>query len=114
MKQNTITQGKRPHTEAAQGNLIGRIQRAGQRVRDTPVTTVMRPTKKANSHYIKTEDLVQTHAGFMLAALDSVNSYVPCLVDSASEFSWFPPSPLTPSLSFPSSKEFSKLQRKGT
>jgi hypothetical protein len=72
-----IRQGKSAHMEAGQGNLTGvNVSRLGKRVIDTPAPTICSPRKhKANSHNIYEDDLVQTHAGPVLAPSVSVSKY---------------------------------------
>ena len=69
---------------------------------------------QVNSHNMHTEDLMQTHAGPVIATLVSVSSCEPCLVDSVGHVllvSSIPPDSYT--LLSPSSIEFSISSRGG-
>lgn len=83
-------------------------QEQAKRARNTPSPTVRSPPNhQADRQNIPEEDLVQTHAGLILAPLVSVGPFEPCLVDSAGQRSAdvlhtptptvFPP----PSIGFP-------------
>lgn len=59
------------------------VQRAGKGVRDTLILTVRRLTKShAKQPNVYAEDLAQTPAGLVTAALAPVRPHEPCSVDS--------------------------------
>lgn len=99
--------------KSVQGNPGGEIvTRVGKTVQNTPVLTVRSSIKhQANSLNLYAEDLVNTHAGSMIAVFINLSGYEPCLVDSVDHILlvssipfWFYSS------SVPSSPEFPKLQ----
>ena len=65
------------------------VLRAEKESRTPPLPVLGAPHKhQANNHNIYAEDIVQTHAGSVIAASVSVSLYEPCLVDSVDFFSW--------------------------
>jgi hypothetical protein len=70
--------------KSVQGNPGGEIvTRVGKTVQNTPVLTVRSSIKhQANSLNLYAEDLVNTHAGSMIAVFINLSGYEPCLVDS--------------------------------
>lgn len=81
-KQGTIIQGKKPHIEAWQENLIGwKVSQEMARVRDIPIVKESHKNTKLNNHHMYAEELVQTRVGFIIAILVSLSPGEACLVN---------------------------------
>lgn len=75
-------EGKSPHREAGKGNPTGgRVLKAGKSQTDKHLLKLSGVPEKhqAHGHSIHTEDLLQAHAGLMLATSVSESPYEPCL-----------------------------------
>lgn len=76
---NNNTRQKSSHwVWTRQCNRKKRIPSTGRKVKHTPDPTVRNPTKHANSNNMYTKDLVQTHAGIVLATSVSIPQNAPC------------------------------------